>query len=117
MATVGIHHPLYRSPKHSAPCPQCQHRAGTETLVTSSVGHFLCEHCGHRWHVARAADSLNSPNCHNRLDAVKPAACPSCSSQAIGTLAKTVTAETMWRCQRCGESWQVQRGSNRIGGR
>jgi transposase-like protein len=114
MATVGVNHPLYRSPRHSAPCPHCRVHAGTQTLLTPTVGYFLCEHCGHRWQVAREPQA---PHCHDKVDAIKPAVCPSCGSQAVGTLAKAVTAETMWRCQRCGDSWQVQRGNARFGGR
>ena len=35
---------------------------------------------------------------------LKPESCPSCSSKAVGTLAKVITIDTYWRCQGCGES-------------
>jgi len=37
----------------------------------------------------------------------RPAACPSCGSKAVGTLAKVITIDTAWRCQACGEVWKV----------
>lgn len=37
--------------------------------------------------------------------ASRPAACPFCGSKALGTLAKTITPRTHWRCARCGEGW------------
>jgi hypothetical protein len=37
----------------------------------------------------------------------RPDACPFCRSKAVGTLAKVITANTYWRCQACGEVWNV----------
>jgi hypothetical protein len=39
----------------------------------------------------------------------RPDSCPFCHSKAVGTLAKEVTAATYWRCQACGEVWNVAR--------
>ena len=117
MTRLGTLHPLYRTPKHSEPCPHCRHAAGTETLVTADARFFLCEQCSHRWHVARhqehqkrdAAFAADVASGFSRKDedqsAAKPAACPSCGSNAMGTLAKLITAASMWRCQACGHAW------------
>ena len=37
----------------------------------------------------------------------RPDACPFCRAKAIGTLAKVVTTRSYWRCQACGEVWNV----------
>jgi transposase-like protein len=37
----------------------------------------------------------------------RPDACPFCRAKAIGTLAKVITTRTYWRCQACGEVWNV----------
>jgi ribosomal protein L37AE/L43A len=37
----------------------------------------------------------------------RPDACPFCHSKAVGTLAKQITAATYWRCQECGELWNI----------
>lgn len=37
----------------------------------------------------------------------RPECCPFCRSKAIGTLAKVVTRSTFWRCQACGQVWDV----------
>jgi ribosomal protein L37AE/L43A len=37
----------------------------------------------------------------------KPDTCPSCGSRAVGTLARTITPDTAWRCQACGVVWKV----------
>jgi ribosomal protein L37AE/L43A len=39
----------------------------------------------------------------------RPAACPFCKSNAVGTLAKEITIATYWRCQACGEIWNTAR--------
>jgi ribosomal protein L37AE/L43A len=43
----------------------------------------------------------------NRDTPARPTACPSCGSKAVGTLAKTITVGTMWRCQSCGGTWKA----------
>jgi hypothetical protein len=40
---------------------------------------------------------------------MRPTECPECRSKSIGTLAKTITAETYWRCQACGTVWNETR--------
>jgi hypothetical protein len=37
----------------------------------------------------------------------RPDACPFCGCRAVGTLAKQITTATYWRCQGCGEGWNV----------
>ena len=39
----------------------------------------------------------------------RPDSCPFCHSKAVGTIAKEITAATYWRCQACGEVWNVGR--------
>ena len=48
-----------------------------------------------------------SPN--NRGAATTPTQCPECRSKAVGTLAKTITPDTYWRCQSCGAVWNETR--------
>jgi hypothetical protein len=38
----------------------------------------------------------------------RPDDCPFCRSTDIGTLAKTITTGTYWRCEGCGEIWNVR---------
>jgi transposase-like protein len=37
----------------------------------------------------------------------RPTACPFCESKSVGTLAKTFTARTLWRCRECEETWTI----------
>ena len=41
-----------------------------------------------------------------------PTCCPACHSVNVTTTSKTITAETYWRCSRCGEVWNVGRREN-----
>ena len=38
----------------------------------------------------------------------RPDRCPFCRSKAIGTVAKVITTTSYWRCQACGEVWNVR---------
>lgn len=38
-----------------------------------------------------------------------PPACPACRSSSVTTTAKNPDASTYWRCERCGEIWNVGR--------
>jgi predicted Zn finger-like uncharacterized protein len=38
-----------------------------------------------------------------------PSQCPACASQHVQTSSKVITAATYWRCQSCGEIWNVGR--------
>ena len=38
-----------------------------------------------------------------------PSHCPACGSRNVQTTSKIVTAATYWRCQSCGEVWNVGR--------
>lgn len=43
-----------------------------------------------------------------------PSTCPACGSGAIATAAKSADVNAYWRCETCGEVWNVAR---RAGGR
>jgi len=38
----------------------------------------------------------------------RPAACPSCESKTVDTLAKVYTETTVWRCRQCDETWTIK---------
>jgi hypothetical protein len=38
-----------------------------------------------------------------------PAKCPECESPRVTTTSKSITASTYWRCEACGEIWNVSR--------
>jgi transposase-like protein len=38
-----------------------------------------------------------------------PSQCPACASPRVHTASKVITAATYWRCQSCGEVWNVGR--------
>ena len=38
-----------------------------------------------------------------------PAHCPECESTRVTTKGKTITESTYWRCEACGEIWNVGR--------
>ena len=38
-----------------------------------------------------------------------PTACPACRSQSISTTARNPTESCYWRCDACGEIWNVSR--------
>jgi transposase-like protein len=38
-----------------------------------------------------------------------PAKCPACNSRDVLTTSKVVDATAYWRCQACGEVWNVER--------
>jgi hypothetical protein len=50
-----------------------------------------------------------------------PTACPFCQSSKITTPSEKVDANTYWRCDACGQMWNVERqratNRNRFGGR
>jgi ribosomal protein L37AE/L43A len=37
----------------------------------------------------------------------RPTSCPSCQGKAIDTLAKVITATTLWRCRECEHTWTI----------
>lgn len=43
-----------------------------------------------------------------------PEYCPACQSASIVTTSKSVTCETYWRCNRCGEVWNPERRNKGI---
>lgn len=38
-----------------------------------------------------------------------PAKCPSCNSRDIVTTSKVIDASAYWRCESCGEVWNMAR--------
>lgn len=40
-----------------------------------------------------------------------PTKCPECASSEVKTTSKVVTAASYWRCEKCGEVWNVGRTS------
>jgi hypothetical protein len=41
--------------------------------------------------------------------AVAPSACPFCHSVKVTTPTAKIDASTYWRCETCGEMWNVER--------
>jgi ribosomal protein L37AE/L43A len=39
--------------------------------------------------------------------ATRPTVCPSCNGKIIDTLAKVITATTLWRCRECDQTWTI----------
>ena len=37
----------------------------------------------------------------------RPEMCPFCKGKIIDTLAKVITASTVWRCRTCDETWTL----------
>jgi Zn ribbon nucleic-acid-binding protein len=66
--TVRWRIPDATRPTHAAPvratpasCPSCT-VTGTIALLTSMVVYFVCDRCGHRWHVANECDVDMDPS-------------------------------------------------------
>lgn len=47
---------------------------------------------------------------------VAPSECPACRSSAITTAARSRDVNAYWRCERCGEVWNVSRRAARPAG-
>jgi transposase-like protein len=45
-----------------------------------------------------------------------PTMCPSCQSRSISTTARSPDAHAYWRCDACGEVWNVARRQARSSG-
>jgi transposase-like protein len=45
--------------------------------------------------------------------ASRPPACPACRSASVSTTAKHPDANSYWRCERCGEIWNIGRRHDR----
>jgi predicted Zn finger-like uncharacterized protein len=45
-----------------------------------------------------------------------PSKCPACKSSAITTTAKSPDVSAYWRCEKCGEVWNVSRRNVRRSG-
>jgi predicted Zn finger-like uncharacterized protein len=44
----------------------------------------------------------------------RPTRCPACQSVAITSTAKVPNASSYWRCEGCGEVWNVSRRSDPV---
>jgi ribosomal protein L37AE/L43A len=53
--------------------------------------------------------SDNNPRQSSAEPAVSPKSCPACASLTISSTAKVPTAESYWRCTKCGEVWSPAR--------
>jgi len=42
-------------------------------------------------------------------EAITRPICTSCGSTKVGTLAKEITVDTLWRCASCGETFKTPR--------
>ena len=104
-------YPLSRSEEHSTLCPRCRSGSGNLILLTSLICYLSCDACGHRWQSPVTFDAEGRPRMQlvSSEPVSRPAACPECGSKAVGTLAKTITPDTAWRCQGCGHVWKVAR--------
>lgn len=50
------------------------------------------------------------PNNLDEVEAVTaPSQCPTCRSKDVTTTSKVVSASSYWRCNACGDVWNVQR--------
>ena len=45
--------------------------------------------------------------------AALPSTCPACGSPLLTTTAKSPGVDTYWRCEKCGEVWNVSRRDSR----
>ena len=44
---------------------------------------------------------------------LRPSACPACASASVTTTAKHPDVDSYWRCEGCGEVWNVGRRHER----
>jgi transposase-like protein len=53
---------------------------------------------------------MKAPN-HSESDRTghRPSACPACTSASVTTTAKHPDIDSYWRCDQCGEVWNVSR--------
>jgi len=55
------------------------------------------------WNNATDARSASTPAAN------VPTACPACRSSSVTTTAKNPDENSYWRCEKCGEVWNVSR--------
>lgn len=48
-----------------------------------------------------------------RIATSSPDACPACQSASVTTTSKHPDADSYWRCERCGEIWNMGRRNER----
>lgn len=48
--------------------------------------------------------------------AISPPPCPACNSESVTTTAKRPDVDSYWRCERCGEIWNIGRRHDRPSG-
>ena len=51
----------------------------------------------------------SAPADQSPSDFTPPSACPACGHDKVTTTAKMPTHESYWRCEACGEIWNVGR--------
>jgi transposase-like protein len=51
----------------------------------------------------------SNPNLPEPSLSIAPTACPFCRSAKVGTVDKKAGSSAYWRCEACGEVWNVAR--------
>lgn len=46
-----------------------------------------------------------------------PPVCPACTSASVTTTKKNPDVNSYWRCEQCGEVWNISRRHEELGGR
>jgi transposase-like protein len=52
---------------------------------------------------------MTASNHSESVDATNPPVCPACKSLSVTTTAKHPDVDSYWRCERCGEVWNISR--------
>jgi transcription elongation factor Elf1 len=52
-------------------------------------------------------NSMSEPKSPDELEV--PSRCPACRSQDVKTTSKVASSDAYWRCEACGEVWNVAR--------
>jgi transposase-like protein len=52
-------------------------------------------------------DAFDGSDSHRGVSS--PPKCPSCKSASVTTTAKSPNANSYWRCEQCGEIWNIGR--------
>ena len=58
---------------------------------------------------SRETNMFSEPQPIRREATEPPSKCPQCDSPRVKTTSKTITSSTYWRCEACGEIWNVGR--------
>jgi transposase-like protein len=59
---------------------------------------------------------MRNPN-HSQLDSTtnRPSVCPACTSVSVTTTSKHPDVNSYWRCEQCGEVWNISRRHEHLG--